>query len=227
MHSAAPELDVGRPGIQNTYGLGEGLGPSLVVPWPSTRKSSSATVIWLITSATRRAIGWLDPTHGHAVLAACARCAWVAAPAADGSAMVRLASSAAPARASAPRRPGRRRLPSDRRTTRRSQAGNILTSLGCGRAGPAGQRTTTAEPGSARQRSRESDQVRRPHGPESNNLLESNHRPASNHGLESNHLGVRTGEQGLEPQLRRPERRVLPLHHSPVLCVAVEPHRRV
>ena len=27
---------------------------------------------------------------------------------------------------------------------------------------------------------------------------------------------VDTGEQGLEPQLRRPERRVLPLHHSPV-----------
>src|SRR5579862_117911 len=29
-----------------------------------------------------------------------------------------------------------------------------------------------------------------------------------------------TGEQGFEPQLRRPERRVLPLHHSPV-------HRRM
>jgi DNA-binding CsgD family transcriptional regulator len=34
-------------------------------------------------------------------------------------------------------------------------------------------------------------------------------------------LGVRTGEQGLEPQLRRPERRVLPLHHSPGVWVAL------
>ena len=63
---------LGMPGIQNTYGLGDGLGPSLVVPWPSTRKSSWATVIWLITCATRWAIGWLEPTHGHEGLVVCA-----------------------------------------------------------------------------------------------------------------------------------------------------------
>jgi hypothetical protein len=28
--------------------------------------------MWLMTSATRRAIGWLEPTHGHDELVACA-----------------------------------------------------------------------------------------------------------------------------------------------------------
>ena len=55
MHSGAPELDVGMPGIQNTYGFPPVLveGGSAAVPCPSTRKSSSATVMWLMTAATR------------------------------------------------------------------------------------------------------------------------------------------------------------------------------